>query len=522
LNSHTGTVVRWKGLGSGEGVNPERERSARLLIDTLAGFLPPYVAQKVRIVTEDGKQHELTKRALRGQPLTGAKRSVPHLGDVTWEIAVVAKTEETGYDRLEIGAMGPLCALMDVLERLLRDKRYRMLETKIRSIWRVLCHVQVIGLVDVSKLNEYRNNSSLGFNENLYDDEEVVLALLDFLEREIVPPTRKLIGRSVEEVVTSDDDSLVTDIVGLFHKGTGLIPEARPPRVEGNDHPTARVEIEPGQQYVFEVPDGAKEGVRYVWDSSECGGTVIFPSADKFVRSLTYQAGQKLDTFRLVVREFGDASKPPVAAWTIRILQEVPMRFTQPVIHTDTGRIHTLRLSNLNRLQGTLKWDVEGSGGTVEITPDLLQAKYTAGEEEGTWSIRVVDSKNPSRFAAVTIHIEEGKGARTTTRATSTEIFTYKERDYRVALRPSDSDAYWKYMSYMNEGELTSVISINTGHPALKGQPDAARMALVRREVCLQVVRHDAEQTGADIDFKEMLERANTLLGQLISGKVIA
>lgn len=507
----TGTVVTWRGLNTGDGVNPKKDRSPEALIEQLGSRLTPNVAAKVTIVKPDGSRHTLKPRDLRGEPIVGeARERYTHMKSATFQLAVV-KAYDPEFDRLEIGAMGPVCLLISFLDRLKRDPRYKVISGIVTSLRNVLGNKLVVGYVDIPILNKFAVNSRDAFSDDLIDDEDLVFDIVTFLRKEVMPLVEKILGMSADELVTTDDHTLIEDLVGMFQTATGTKPAARtklgPDPASG---PTRRrVDLEVGDEIVLEVSN-PKKGVRYVWDDTGAPGRVTPSEGVRVTFRSTIE-----DTGRVTVREFGSVDKPVVDMWVVKVVKELPLRFSEPVLHLDVCDRRRIHLENTKHVVEPLRWDVVHAGGTVTISADRRDAEFVAGEIDGEYSIVVTDGAD--RRAVQTIYIEAGMRSRASKRQSFQDEFEWEGHIFLIEVNriPAGGEAN-RHMSYLDPGTAFSKITLIFSHPAFTGVTDAVRRALALQQMSWRV----AQDRNPGKETNEVSQEGSLILAKIVSGTV--
>lgn len=507
----SGVVTTWCNIGMGEGV-AKQKRTAKRVISGLAEKLSPHVARKVTVeMWEDGKLVEgqkLKQREIEGNPIEGEHYKVPGIGDIKHWIFVVANPDRQ-YDQLMVGAIGPVCTWGEFSAMFRRDERYAEF---MRGIDPVLGNPKTVGLLDFgSVLNEYAVNNRKGFNTNLLENEELCLALLGWLRRHLVPMVEKELGLRAEEIFTTDDHTLLAGICRDFQESTGEKPEKGRiiADIDLNRH---RVDLEPGMEYIFVIRK-PQEGVRYVWDKTNAGG-----SLDTTIGVRVKYKAQSLGKHTLVVREMGDASKDPVAEITINVVKRLPLGFTKPSITMSTHDRRTLQLQNTHNTSGDLEWVFEnGWGCTTQVAEDLEECIVTSSDMEGTWDVTVRDRKAPDEIVAVcTITVKEGSNEHPEKRKASDTTFVYDGHTFELIgnhITGRSVEAVTR-TSWLERGNAVSVITLNFGHPTIQPYKDAGRDALARREVYLRVAQHSNQSANPE----EFINIAAIIGAKLVKG----
>lgn len=477
----TGTVVTWWNLGHGD-KRKLVSRKPEIVIDGLAEKLSPHIARRVRVEIADAKgkaeTHDLKQRKLRGREIEGEDHNVEQLGDVEYMIYVVEKADR-GLDHLMIGGMTPVCTWSQFVSMLLKDRRYADLA---RSVHAILGHPSVVGLLDIRKLNDYAVNNRKAFNQNLLEDEDFVHALLIYLRRKIVPLIEQELGMRSQEVVTRDDTELMRDIVREIHETLGDGPSTV---IKGDiillDNYNVDVKI--GTTYVFNVKN-PKEGARYVWDSSDSGGSLNTDIGPR----VEYTAERLGLRFRLVVRMMGDAKTTPSSEILINVLEHVPMRFTRYTVHMDQNDQATIRVSDVPD-GAYLVWTTNLKDCKLDVQPGRCEAILTSGDIDQAEDIKVADRDNPDEVTVMTVIIEKGYKRKPGNPApVSDSEFTYEGRRFMLdTTRYQPGPECDENMSDLQVVGTLCVIVLNLQHKAYPEDKPAVRRANALREIQLRV-----------------------------------
>lgn len=512
----SGTVVTMVGLGSGEGVNPKHDRSAKRLVDELAGRLPLHVARRVTVIDERGRSMRLKSRKLMGEKIQGNGR-IDGLGSVSYELGVVPDPDAQ-LDRLEVWALEPVC---DIHAFLAGIRPTPAIATLLRPVRQTLDHPQVVGMWVCPGLNGLVGQDRLGFRQDLFDDEDLIYRIVRFFHDEILPKVAAILGRDTMKRLTStDDETMRLDLVRLL-QDVGAAPRSRSPIVDVDllRVSPSTLELEPGDQVSLEIVS-PKEGAAYTWDNSKSGGGL---DRTHGIRT-TFTAGGSLGVYALTVSD--GTHKITI---TVNIVQELPFGFSQRVRHVMPHQRITLRLVNTRHTSGRFLWDGSECGGTLTIAEDTLSAVYEAGETEAEFSVIVTEDApatgQPPRstkcFLSVRRHQVEGGEKR----MPSESAFLHPDKDgqlYELRIVAFVSAEVAGVTSYFNEGiqDRAHIITVNSGHASYNGQPSAVQTMVALKEIALRIAMHELKSElslGTAGALEKLNVRAGTILATIIS-----
>lgn len=509
----SGTIVTWRDLTVGS-KSQQSQRTAERLIDGLAEKLSPHIARKIRVETVDEtgvvQTFDLKPRELKGKPIEGRTTDpIKHLGDVEWNLYVVEKSDRTA-DFVMMGAMGPVCSWTTFARSFTHDPRYRTLAREIDSVLR---HPQVVGSIDIPKANRFAVNSRKEFNANMLEDEHFCEALLKFLRLEIVPLVEHELGMRSEEIVTTDDSTLLADLVHRIHESTGEAPvRQKVIEIALNRH---RVDLVPGRTYVFEIKD-PRPGRRYNWEAKESGGTLDTNTGTR----VTYTARDLGEGHKLTVSMLGDAKDAPRAEITINIYNTIPMRFGKP---TTRMGFHDRRLISLDEVpQGAnLVWSHDNWGGKIQVNKDGTEAEILSADKAGDFDVTVVNKNNPSDVANCTIRIaerdegESPKTSQTTDREFIVEGHRFELKSTTMRGTP-DADAH---TSWVERSLGYTCITLNLGHIIFDGHSDTVRHHAALREISHRVAQILLDESGEPRSAEDLFLKAAQVSSKLMLKK---
>lgn len=485
----SGTVVSLFNLGSGPGINQRHDRSAHRLVTELGQRLPVSLTKKITVIDEHGKQQKLKPRKFVGTRICG-EGTISGIGPVSYEIAVVPNPADV-EDHLELWGMEAVC---DVRTFLGRVRPTPSLATLLRAVRHTLDHPQVVGQIMIPGLNAYVSNTRRDFMQGLFDDPELVFAIVSFLHQEIVPKVEKNLGRTRDESAQTDEDTFQHDLVKRLQQ-VGGVPRTDAPiaDVDLNELSVtpARAELEPGDRMTFEITNPA-ENTTYTWDAIRSGGQLDRNSGT----SVTYTAGKKLGPFSITV---GDGTRSLLL--NIEIVAELALRFATSVRHVLPRQKVTLRLINTKRTTGVFDWDATSCGGSITVAKSGLSAEYDAGEKEGEFSVTVTEKGTagiPKRTKC-TIYIAK-KTTDTAPRRPSETVFRYGKYEYELQVRRfGNTPETVGSVSYLFKtvGGRPARIILNFGHPSFENQPDDVRRTQALMLVAVRIAQHELDMDGS-------------------------
>lgn len=478
-----GTAVIWKDLSIGNRQSA-MQRKPEILIEGLAQKLAPNVGPmvKVEIVDETNKAQSfpLKKREIKGNPIKGERHKIPGLGDIYWDLYIVAKHDRS-IDHVMMGANSQTCTWLDIAKKLISNKRY---ESVAREIHSVLYHPQVVGTIFVPRLNVFAGGDRKSYTDAMLFDEEFCDAFVDFLRKELVPLVETELGMRSEELFTTDDETFVAGLCQEIQNATGVLPLKQTiAQIELNHH---RMDMVPGQTCVFEVKN-PKAGKHYVWDDSKCGGKLT----TKIGQRVEYTAGKEGEGFKLIVRTMEDAEDGPTAIITINIFSHLPMKFTKPTVTMGIHDTRNLNLINVAK-SAKLKWSEQTWGGKLKVNADQLGATAISAARTGVYEIRVVDENDPEQTPAICeIHIDkvrEGGERPKTGETTDTEFVIDGHRFHLFSGQYTDKSSQ-TIISIAERGNKDHVITLNLGHPTFIHLGDSAKKAVALREISIRAAQ---------------------------------
>lgn len=511
-----GTLVTMLDIGKGEGVDPKHDRSAKRLIEELGQIIPSYVARKVTIVDEQGRSHKLKPRRILGTRIEG-EGEIEGIGEVSYELFVVPDPE-TVQDRLEVWAMEAVC---DVRSFLARIRPTPALATLLRGVRAILGHPQFGGMIMMPGLNRLVGNDRDSFKQALYDDEDLVYAIVRFLHSEILPKAELALGKEASDRTRSADvETMRSELVKALQAAGSAATSTAP--IGDVDFDTLQVtpskfELEPGQQISLEIKN-PEDDTSYRWDASASGGSID----RKIGAKITYTAGAKQGLFLLVASDGEHRLEIPIP-----IVAELPFGFATRVRHVAPGHKITLRLVNTHRTSGEFRWDDSECGGTLRVSADTLEAEYMPEGTEAVFRVSVLELSPPEhrapKTASCTIYVEQ-QNDRPELRRPSDTVFRYpaeKGELFELELYEFAGPETIGLGSYitLGAGDRPHRITINTGYAGITGQPSAVQHVLSLELIAMRIAERLMTASG-ELALAKPEETADLL--QRRAGRIFA
>lgn len=519
----TGTRVILRGLGEGTGyvyrgkplVRPsgtdknQEDRSPERVVAELAECLPPNAHRFVTVIGYDEKATPLTVRKIEGDPVIGDAHNVPGVGDVSWDMAVVANKRPD--DRLTVGALGTKVSWSEFVRLIHKNKRYANLLKQLDPFG----DPHVAGHIEAPRINDFRGVNSNSIEGDIAEDEALVEGILITLIEQALPGVAKALNVD-QKRATSDQNTFVAELARLIQDATGVKPKGPTRRVTITQR-HSRLVLEPGESHEVEVK--ADPSVRVVWDDSRSGGTLNTRRGPK----VTYTAGGICgDTFVLVARDMADATQVLYEV-TIEIVAQMPFEFSRAVYRMDLGdRVRVsideraVRHTSGRIVIALAQSQPTGSPSDVRIEhrKDAAEAYVLSGTTEGYVDVEAYDAADRSRFhARAKVSVERGFRDRSRSSSPLDTEFVYDGRPYELAVSSySGSREAFRHVSYLSPAQARSTITLNLSHPLFDGKPD-----VVRREAALwQVALRIAEDRNPDATLEELIQEAGIVYSTII------
>lgn len=504
----TGTRIVMRGLGKANGqkykgqpmVNPKETRSPERLVAELAECLPPNAGRFVTVVDWDGNTHALAGRKIEGDPIIGEIPDVPGVGDMSWDVAVVAN-RQAGLDQLRIGALGTYVTWQEFVRLLRRNARYRGLLAQLD----VFGDPHLSGYIEATGLNDHRAASSETFDPDVAENEALVEGILIALIERMLPDVRQTL--KADHVATSDDRSFLVGLASLIQEATGVVPKGGPTRRVKVAKRRTSITLEPGDRYEIEVEIG--ETVRLVWDDSGAGGTMSPKRGNKG----TYTAGDTCGSYVLLGRNMADAAEVFYEVH-ITIVAAIPFAFGRAVWRMDTDDRARVYVDErvLPHTSGDIVFriaETQGDGAPTDVCVEKgsrpHEAWVASGSQEGFLVIEVLDAMNPSAFHA-TARVSVEAGFRDRSKERSPLDIEFEVEGRRYALAPSSyagTPEAMRHVSYLTPGTAVSTITLNLDHPVFAGKADAVRREMALLQIALRVVEHGSPDIAIDTAVQE-------------------
>ena len=503
----SGTVVTWFDISQGS-TRAKTQRRSDNVVENLAQKLSPHLAPKVKVQVLNARgeiesEQTLKPRLTHGNPIK-LEVNGKHVGDISVELYVVAKADRA-TDFVMVGAKGPVCTWPQFSRMFRDDPRY---STLVRQIDIVLGHPQVVGYIDIPKLNKrFATNDRKSFNAKLLDEETLCFELLELLRLKVMPQVEKELGMRADQIVTTSESELVRQIVSSIHEATGEKPVAQKVALlELNHH---RINIRRGDTFVFRV-ENPRLKVRYVWDKTECGGEL-----DQVIGTeVTYRA-ITLGTHTLTVRIMGDARDELSRKVTIIVMEKVPMCFVKSTMPMKTNDSRTLRLENVPE-GADLSWNHHDWGGDIILSADGTEATVTSSDQEGDFDVWVENLNDPEDVTRCTLRIskhDEAPAPKRTHR--SDDEFVLDGQIFQLHItKMAGSTEGNTTISWLQDGAGSAPhgIWLNFGHNMFANlQSDVARRVIALRVICERVAQvlmpHDSTKKAQHEKIDDLTNR---------------
>ncbi|MFH1405307.1 MAG: ATP-binding protein [Patescibacteria group bacterium] len=511
----SGLVVTFEGLGQGDGVSLQEDRSCTRLVAELASYMDVFTARKVTIVDELGNSHKLAEPPLIGTRVRLTRpKAISGVGTITYELAVAdrGKTNKP----VEIGALGQGTLWQQFASAVCARPS---LEALILPLSKVLRDPRIGGRIEIPEFNMYGVNTRQGFSDDLYNEEDKLRGLITWLRRNLLPELEELLGHGQNETTQNADDVIIADVVKSIHDVTGLRPkkdmivedadtETTPDEVVPTwQVPRAQIALEPGMSYPISIKN-ADPKATYDWDDTRSGGHL---SAKTGV-DIVYTAGTELGYFEIVVSNRGSNDAKQTVG--VVIMEELPFCFATAGITMGHGQQRNLRLINLHHTSGEfeIKIDNPQLGGLEEpkTTEDgrEVHIKFVSNSEDGVVVIEAFDKKNATRFCAIcNIHIREQQhkpddddDPKDSTsqqedieRVVDNFVILYRDEngvEYRFTLMGLEIPDDWSKASYLApDGSMPrGDITINVAHPVyMQASTPAEKRLVILQQIALRI-----------------------------------
>lgn len=490
LRTCSGTLVTLLNVGQGEHVNKRHDRSPQVLIDSLGKLLSRQTCHLITIFDAQGKSHKITERRVLGTKIEGTG-SIEGLGQVTYDLAVIPDPDLKQREHVEIWAMDEkICDLRAFLDRI---RPTASVATLLDSVRTFLDHLMVIGMFMAPGFNSYIGGTDrTDFNQDLFDDDELIFRIIRFMVEKIVPEVEKNIGDdATEKMRNSDAHTFCTDLVRLM-QAVGGPPKITTPTGDV-DFDTlkvtpARIELEPGMQVRVEIKD-PRPGVTYRWNASSSGGTID----RKVGTSVTLTGGNVQGRYQLQVSD-GERT----ISILVDIVAELPFGFTVAARHCGPGERITHTLANTHHTSEKFAWTVQPADGKLEISPNTLSARHTLPLTLGqitqiTVTVKeiVTNVTRSPKTARCTIFVAPRKDRDSQLRDPSTTDFSYNGRNFRLQTRVFASPEMQGTMSYIEPSIVETrphLVTLNLGHVAFQG-PDIEKRIVGQFQIALHIAQ---------------------------------
>lgn len=434
----SGTRIILRGLGTGTGfqnrgkdiVDPTEVRTAERLVAELAERLPPNSQRFVTVVDYDGKRYPLQVRKIEGEPIIGEAHGVPGAGDISWDAAVVSNRND--QDCLMIGADGTRISWVEFV-RLLRGHRQRY--TELLKELAPLSEKNLAGLINVTRMGDYRSGSSNSFRGDIAKNAALVNGILMTLIEHMLPAVLKVTNADAPRV-TSDTKTMIAHLAQIIRTSTNEIPTGPGQRVTIVKRESTIV-VEPGEVETIRIEP--PKGVVVVWEDRNSGGTLNAKKGP----TVTYTAGAACGSgFQLVARDMTDATKVLYLV-KIEIVKEIPFAFkrTYDMFVNDDIRV-SIDPRAVAHTSGDIRFEIvagKESPTDVRVVPKQGQpgsANVCSGTQVGFVDVIAFDFKNPKKYRATTrISVEPGARDKVKPESILDEDFLYRGKRFKIAAK---------------------------------------------------------------------------------------
>jgi len=500
-----GTIITIHNLGHGPGVNKHHNRTATRLARELGSLLPFHVPDQITITNEQGIIHPMKKRKIVGRPIVG-DTSLTLAGSISYHLGVLEEVE-MAFPPVEMHAQGRVCDLQTFLAPLAESN----LAPLLTSIHRMLGHFQVTGIITIPSLNEFSVNDRDKFDQDLYDDEERIREIIEWMHQTLVPLLEQELGVSAEKMATRDEETLVKDLLSYLQNSLGAPQDDKPileleTPLEPRIVPTS-LELEPGTSIEL-VISNAKPNSQYLWDDRGSGGFFDVHEGVKVI----FTAGFLIGEFAAILQMDGKSIRIPIS-----IVEQKAFQFLRRCRHTQPGMIITHTLQIPSRMTGSFIWElVEKGKGKLTPAKDGQSATHEVSDVYGEYHVRVLHQGQPLGEATCTVFVEPSKQKQPRYPSRSEFLYNgiaFELRMVRAFGTQADVQAALLRRS-VKEGHYT--ILINFLHPCFQTQKDLSRMTSARWLIASAIAEQQM-QTSRNSHIGNLPEQQNALAQRIYS-----
>lgn len=510
----TGTVITLHNLGKGAKVNSRHPRSAKRVIEGLAKLLPVDQAQIIRVKDEKGVTHELKQRKLRGKIIEGDHHGVPLVGDVSYRLGVVEK-HEADVDTVELFALSKVCTLAEFFSTIAKIGN-ASLHVYLKACRAVLEHPLVSGIIDVPLINKFVGDARNRVGEELFDQHDVLLAILKFLRETVVPKVESAIGLKSDQIERSDDETLIRsllEMVGAKTAGRGK------PAPDGGPDAQTTLSLDTGHFYVL---CGGAHAIT-VTDPRE-GGTITWTvrgegTLDKTVGTrVVLTAGKTPGRANVTIKETLKDAPTRETAVRADVVLEFPFQFDTAVRSATPLQRITLKLRYPKRVRGKIAWSAP-AGTTLEQKGDRdgigIEEVVFSATATGEYAVEASVTGEEDLLKVCTVKVAE-RDATEVTSASRREL-EYERHIYELRVRnfPEGSDGERHAVWSAGGGLGRTVISANLANSQFARKADTVRMPLVLLHIAGIIAEVELGKAGEMITPSALRSKTNEVYAAL-------
>lgn len=510
----TGTRIVLRGLGTGTGfqnrgkdiVDPTEVRTAERLVAELAERLPPNSQRFVTVIDYDGTRQQLQVRKIEGEPIIGEAHDVPGAGDISWDAAVVSNRND--QDCLLIGADGAKISWEEFVRIIRGQKR----NTELLKELAPLREKSLAGLINVTRMADYRSGSSNSFRVDIAKNHALVDGILLTLIEHMLPAVLKARNADAPRI-TSDTKTMIAHLAQIIRASTNEVPTGPRQRVTIVQRESTIV-VEPGEVETIRIEP--QKGVDVVWDVRNCGGTLNVKKGP----TVTYTAGTACGNgFQLPARDRTDATKVLYLV-KIEIVKEIPFAFkrTYDMFVNDDVRV-SIDPRAVAHTSTDIRFEIvpgKESPTDVRIVPKQGQpgsANVYSGTQVGFVDVVAFDFKNPKKYRATTrISVEPGARDKVKPESILDEDFLYRGKRFKIAAKAwvGTGDSKLRNCSDVqgSDDDEWKTISIAFDHVMFADRPGPVKITSYLWQIALRVAESQMPK-GTPID--QVIDEANLI-----------
>ena len=463
------------------------------VIDTLGTYLAPWLTNKVLISGDGSKWLPLKTREFIGEQIE-FEESHPKLGKITVNIYMPKSITEG--DALRIGAIGPVCDYRDFKSYLPAFLKKRLPDVFDNPI--------VNGIIDVACFNEFSDAYRKSFDVSLFET-PLMREFVDFLEYTLADQVHQRLGwveKATEDEFQRRIMEEVAEMCSVLSEGGAPKPEQERPLVLT----VKDIEKLRGQKVPISVRRHSTAIKNFSWDDSKSGGTVDTEEGKQVV----YTAGQKVGEYELIC--FDSDNPDTKAVVKISIVPKFQLRIDPSQATLEMGESTPMEALNVEEDTSgaeNLRWRTDEPEGKFDVSRGNL-VTYTAGYQEGTYTVTVYDRRKPAKQALAYVTVVKEKPKRKHEDHDDVQI-VIEGRRYKLKARGLVGSTLLSSISGRDKASKYVEIHINWEHSALKqarkeGRP-SCRQILLR-----QVLLHHLDLSNEEFSSVEQLNNQMAIL----------